>query len=107
MSNYLVLTETAKREVTSILRSNGLNPLKFSWEETRSPWYEGAIVSRLVLPGTDCFFLFDYRNGRECCSFSPGKKDPVEDEFTGNWQNQLASFKGWCERVLAQFPLKS
>ena len=95
MSEYSI-KKTQANQVFQILQKHGLPPEEFKWETVPSIYIPYAHVSKLVHVPTDFYFLFDFRDGKHWCRFSPGEHAMIDSQFPGGWPFLVGYFETWA-----------
>lgn len=91
------IMKSQKQEVYQWIADYGLEPSMFFWEDFRSrnDDLSETIVSKLKYVDTHYFFIFDFKNDVQHCTFSPGQTVLIQNEFPGTWSGQLRNFDKW------------
>lgn len=95
----MTLKKTQQNEVFNEIIMAGLDPSNFEWVNYQSQKSKGLIISKLIYKETSYCYWFeisDY-NHDLMTVFSPGKDKLIEEEYPGDWENQINYVKIWLK----------
>jgi len=89
------LLKSQRNQVLGIIKSLGMDPFNFNWNDTESMHSSDVKVPLLEYGDGEFYFQFDLLNEKKYSAFSPGKNGIGETEYPGDWDHQLRDVAKW------------
>ena len=103
------LMRSQKNEVLELIKATTLDPYNFNWSTEHSTLSDESemplIVSKLSYNNSPFYFIFDLHKKKHYSFFSPGHDKLHDQQYPGNWDNQLYYVQKWLtylEREVSQ-----
>jgi hypothetical protein len=89
-------------EIFEFITRAGLDPSLFIWEKVPSIKTSNLIVPSLIHVPNRYYFIFDMKEEKHFCEYSPGTDIQVARDFPGSWVHQKNNCIIWIDNIIRE-----
>ena len=97
-----ILLQSQKNEILLLIRTAGLDPALFEWENVISKYFTDSNISKVHYSDTDFFYSFDMQDESHYTIYSPAENSYVGTDYPGTWAKQKECFTNWLQNLVKE-----